>query len=281
MLSKKVDRKKKIRYIYRAPIDNTESSNNDDEINSRIEKKVDSLVKNVDSLSKSVNSLGEKIGSLGGKIDNLGDDLGGKIDNLGDVLGKKIDGGFLNLQNFFVKLFAEYFGERKKIENNDIVEKGEKNYSVDYGGKKNGLERISLSSESHKSEQQKEKVLKKAELEAPKAPRWRLSSKHFGKKEISDNEQQKGMALKKAELEAPKAPRWRLLSRHFSKKEISDNEQQKGMVLEKTELDAPKASRRNLSSRHDGKIEISGHYYGKNDTIPSIRRRYIGKYNDK
>ena len=142
-------------------------------------------------------------------------------------------------------MFAEYFGERKKIENNDIVEKGEKNYSVDYGGKKNGLERISLSSESHKSEQQKEKVLKKAELEAPKAPRWRLSSKHFGKKEISDNEQQKGM------------------------------------VLEKTELDAPKASRRNLSSRHDGKIEISGHYYGKNDTIPSIRRRYIGKYNDK
>jgi len=234
MLSKKVDRKKKIRYIYRAPIDNTESSNNDDEINSRIEKKVDSLVKNVDSLSKSVNSLGEKIGSLGGKIDNLGDGL-----------GKKIDGGFLNLQNFFVKLFAEYFGERKKIENDDIVEKGEKNYSVDYGGKKNGLERISLSSESHKSEQQKEKVLKKAELEAPKAPRWRLSSRHFGKKEISDNEQQKGMALKKAEL------------------------------------DAPKASRRNLSSRHDGKIEISGHYYGKNDTIPSIRRRYIGKYNDK
>ena len=209
MLNEKVDKKKKIRYIYRAPIDNTESSNNGDEINSRIEKKVD---------------------SLGEKIDNL---------------GKKIDGGFLNLQNFFVKLFAEYFGERKKIENNDIVEKGQENYSVDYGGKKNGLERISLSSESHKSEQQKEKVLKKAELEAPKAPRWRLSSRHFGKKEISDNEQQKGMALKK------------------------------------TELDAPKASRRNLSSRHDGKIEISGHYYGKNDTIPSIRRRYIGKYNDK
>ena len=209
MLNEKVDRKKKIRYIYRAPIDNTESSNNGDEINSRIEKKVD---------------------SLGEKIDNL---------------GKKIDGGFLNLQNFFVKLFAEYFGERKKIENNDIVEKGQENYSADYGRKKNGLERISLSSESHKSEQQKEKVLKKAELEAPKAPRWRLSSRHFGKKEISDNEQQKGMALKKAEL------------------------------------DAPKASRRNLSSRHDGKIEISGHYYGKNDTIPSIRRRYIGKYNDK
>ena len=209
MLNEKVDKKKKIRYIYRAPIDNTESSNNGDEINSRIEKKVD---------------------SLGEKIDNL---------------GKKIDGGFLNLQNFFVKLFAEYFGERKKIENNDIVEKGQENYSADYGGRKNGLERISLSSESHKSEQQKEKVLKKAELEAPKAPRWRLSSRHFGKKEISDNEQQKGMALKKAEL------------------------------------DAPKASRRNLSSRHDGKIEISGHYYGKNDTIPSIRRRYIGKYNDK
>ena len=232
MLSEKVDRKKKIMHIYRAPIDNTESSNNGDEINSRIEKKVDSIGKKVDSLCKKVDSLGKKIDNLGEKIDDL---------------GKKIDGGFLNLQNFFVKLFAEYFGKRKKIiiENDDIGEKGQENYSADYEGKKNGLEQISLSSESHKSEQQKGKVLKKAEFYAPKASRGKLSSRHVGKIEISGNEQQKGMVLKKAEL------------------------------------DAPKASRRNLSSRHDGKIEISGHYYGKNDTIPSIRRRYIGKNNCK
>ena len=190
MLGRKyIDTNKKIRHIYRAPIDNSERFNNGDEINSRIEKKVD--------------VMGDKIDNLGKKIDNLGK----KIDNLGVDLGEKIDGGFLNLQKFFVKLFAEYFGPRKAliIGNDDIGEKGQENYSADYEGKKAGLEQISLSSDSHKSEQQKGKIFKKAEI------------------------------------------------------------------------DAPKASRGKISSIHDDKIEMSGHYYGKNDTISSIRRKYIGK----
>ena len=163
---KNIEPNKKIRHIYRAPIDNSERFNNDDEIKSRIENKVD---------------------MLGEKIDVLGENLGKKIDMLGENLGEKIDGGFLNLQKFFVELFAEYFGPRKAniIGNDDIGEKGQENYSANYEGKKAGLEQISLSSDSHKNEQQKGKVFKKAEMDPPKASRGKITSMHDDKIEMS------------------------------------------------------------------------------------------------